>query len=220
MTQKLKESKRSWGKDRGTLRGRVLQVCGGWSRVGGTFPQGSPWHHDTFNGERRIWSFHVKKMSCQSFDGSVCLLKLKHLVSVQARTRPSVQAELDLHATDVQWVLVIKILYHSETTTSCSHFTLSKVVKKLSWRFSQTQDKKLVKKLKLVFSPMSPVSEGFEAYKIQNQPKIISGSKNLKKTGTFHKCLQTSETRLHFSILRYSISPIHLMCVRISPPLV
>jgi hypothetical protein len=28
-----------------------------------------------------------------------CLLALKHLVSLQARTRPSVQAELDLYAT-------------------------------------------------------------------------------------------------------------------------
>ncbi len=31
----------------------------------------------------------------------MCLLALKHLVSLQARTRPSVQAELDLHTTAV-----------------------------------------------------------------------------------------------------------------------
>ena len=30
-------------------------------------------------------------------DWSVCLLALKHLVSLQARTRPLFQAELDLH---------------------------------------------------------------------------------------------------------------------------
>ena len=34
------------------------------------------------------------------FDWSVCLLALKHLVSLQARVRPSVQAELDLHTAD------------------------------------------------------------------------------------------------------------------------
>jgi hypothetical protein len=33
-------------------------------------------------------------------DWSVCLLALKHLVSLQARVRPSVQAELDLHTAD------------------------------------------------------------------------------------------------------------------------
>jgi hypothetical protein len=33
-------------------------------------------------------------------DWSVCLLALKHLVSLQARVRSSVQAELDLHTTD------------------------------------------------------------------------------------------------------------------------
>ncbi len=33
-------------------------------------------------------------------DWSVCLLALKHLVSLQARVRPSVQTELDLHTTD------------------------------------------------------------------------------------------------------------------------
>jgi hypothetical protein len=31
---------------------------------------------------------------------SVCLLALKHLVSLQARVRSSVQAELDLHTAD------------------------------------------------------------------------------------------------------------------------
>ena len=39
-----------------------------------------------------IWRYYC-------FDWSVCLLVLKHLLSLQARTRPSVQAELDLHAT-------------------------------------------------------------------------------------------------------------------------
>jgi hypothetical protein len=33
----------------------------------------------------------------------LCLLTLKHLVSLQARTGPSVQAELDLHATADRW---------------------------------------------------------------------------------------------------------------------
>jgi hypothetical protein len=33
-------------------------------------------------------------------DWSVCLLTLKHLVSLQARCRPSVEAELDLHTSD------------------------------------------------------------------------------------------------------------------------
>jgi hypothetical protein len=36
-------------------------------------------------------------------DWSVCLLRLKHLVSLQARTRPSVQAELDLYTTTDRW---------------------------------------------------------------------------------------------------------------------
>ena len=35
----------------------------------------------------------------RTFDWSVCLLTLKHLVSLQARTRPSVQTELDLWVT-------------------------------------------------------------------------------------------------------------------------
>jgi hypothetical protein len=35
-------------------------------------------------------------------DWSVCLLTLKHLVSLQARARASVQDELDLHTTSVR----------------------------------------------------------------------------------------------------------------------
>ncbi len=39
-------------------------------------------------------------LGSQSIDWSVCLLALKHLVSLQVRMRPSVQTELDLHTTD------------------------------------------------------------------------------------------------------------------------
>jgi hypothetical protein len=35
----------------------------------------------------------------------VCLLTLKHLVSLQARVRPSVQAELDLHTADISTII-------------------------------------------------------------------------------------------------------------------
>jgi hypothetical protein len=46
------------------------------------------------------WNLHLWKQGPSLLDWSVCLLALKHLVSLQARVRPSVQAELDLHTAD------------------------------------------------------------------------------------------------------------------------
>jgi hypothetical protein len=39
----------------------------------------------------------------QHIDWSVCLLTLKHLVSLQDRIRSSVQIDLDLHTTPDRW---------------------------------------------------------------------------------------------------------------------
>ena len=55
-------------------------------------------------GDRYVMGEKVKMRSLShprslSEVSSVCLLALKHLVSLQARTRPSVQAELDLNTT-------------------------------------------------------------------------------------------------------------------------
>jgi hypothetical protein len=52
-----------------------------------------------------IWGADARKRAewawCSwSTDWSVCLLALKHLVSLQARVRPSVQTEWDLHTAD------------------------------------------------------------------------------------------------------------------------
>jgi hypothetical protein len=49
-----------------------------------------------------IWLFPTSKASpkATSFDRSVCLLTLKHLVSLQVRVRPLVQTEPDLHTAD------------------------------------------------------------------------------------------------------------------------
>ena len=40
---------------------------------------------------------HSVSVQPEMIDWSVCLLTLKHLVSLQARVRPSVQADLDLY---------------------------------------------------------------------------------------------------------------------------
>jgi hypothetical protein len=47
---------------------------------------------------------HRKRMPLNGsfIDWSVCLLTLKHLVSLQARVRPSVQVELDVHTPDIK----------------------------------------------------------------------------------------------------------------------
>jgi hypothetical protein len=46
---------------------------------------------------RFLWVSKCMRNICISLDWSVCLLTIKHLVSLQARVRSSVQTELDLH---------------------------------------------------------------------------------------------------------------------------
>ncbi len=57
---------------------------------------GNPTHRTKSGGT--TLGAELKLFFCP-IDWSVCLLTLKHLVSLQARTRPSVQIEIDLHTT-------------------------------------------------------------------------------------------------------------------------
>jgi hypothetical protein len=54
-----------------------------------------------FRPDSKTCQHLVKHVSHLLIDRPVCLLTLKHLVSLQARVRPSVQTELDLHTADM-----------------------------------------------------------------------------------------------------------------------